>query len=441
MRDPAGHLQPQGDDQLLRRLSTPAESLPFLMSARAQQLVEQNRLVAFEMLDSDTMLVPRIPFVTAPFEWCDAQLRDAAALTLDIAEAAWVEGYELKDASAWNVLFQGTRPVFCDHLSFRPIRRRQWWAFGQFLRHFSFPLAVAQATGLPAARLFRMSRDGLAAHEARELLGVRRFGTRIWPMLRSSSQIAAPLTPPSEAVQRSQTDTPFHPHVYRYARWSLASGKPAKPSAGPWLDYTTSRRHYSAESLGAKSATVTQWLQATRPSWVLDIGANTGEFSRLAASLGSQVISLEQDEDCVSKLYQCAEGTASIYPVLSNLADLCGGGGWLGTEHPGLYDRLKNQAQMVMALAVIHHLAISESIPLDRIVDFVAEVSTEHAIIEFIPEHDPMVQRLSAQRERSALDFSLNAQRAAFGRRFEVLDSRQLEDTGRSLVLMRRIPR
>ena len=353
VRDPDGYLEPLGDAQLLRRLTRASEALPFLDSTAARQLVAQGQLVGFEMLDAETMRLPRIPFVSAPFEWCDAQLRHAAELTLDISEAAWLEGYELKDGSAWNVLFQGTRPVFCDHMSFRPVRRRQWWAFGQFLRHFSFPLAVAKATGLPAARLFRMSRDGLAAQEATQLLGARRFGTRLWPLLMSGGRVDAPAALPPATAGTGELGKPFHPHVYRYARWSLAGRAAAATATSPWLDYTASRGHYSAESLGAKSAAVAQWLQASQPGWVLDIGANTGEFSHLAAAQGAQVIALEQDASCVTAIYEGSRQSTAIYPVLSNLADLCGGGGWLGTEHASLCSRLQNRAQMVMALAVI----------------------------------------------------------------------------------------
>ena len=439
MRDPDGYLEPDGEAHLARRLLSASEALPFLNGAAARTLVDQGQLIAFEALDPQTMRVPRIPFVTTPFEWCDLQLRHAAELTLDISRAALVEGHELKDASAWNVLFHGSRPLFCDHLSFRPIRRRQWWAFGQFLRHFSFPLAVAEATGLPAARWFRMSRDGLQPHEARQLLGVRRFKTKLWPLLLYSGADETASVGSKHPPPPGQTDTPFHPHLYQYARWSLPGGSSTARKNGPWLDYVSSRSHYSTVSLETKHSAVARWLHATRPRWVLDLGANSGEFSRLAADHGAQVIALEQDENCITQLYKQADRSTAIFPLLSNLADLCGGSGWLGTEHAGLYGRLQNRVQLVLALAVIHHLAISESIPLNRIADFVADVSTSHAIVEFVPDNDPMVQRLSAQRERSAHEFSIAAQQAAFGRRFEFLETLTLGSGGRVLVLMEKL--
>jgi hypothetical protein len=125
--------------------------------------------------------------------------------------------------------------------------------------------------------------------------------------------------------------------------------------------------------------------------------------------------------------------------VFSNLGDLCGGAGWLGTEHSSLFNRLRNHANMVLMLAVIHHLAISESIPLELIADLAADTTKDYAIIEFIGEADPMVHTLAAQRSRDVSDFSMVRQLDAFKRRFHFVAERELTGTGRRLVLMRKI--
>jgi hypothetical protein len=416
----------------------PAESATFLVSAGARKLVAEGKLIAFTAVGPDLLELERVPFVTAPFEWCDDQFRQAATLTLDVSEAALEEGHELKDASAWNVLFNGCQPVFCDHLSFRPIQRQQWWAFGQYLRHFLFPLAVSEMTGLAGSGVFRMSRDGLHAHEASRLLGLRRFRTRLWPlflMLPSAPQDTHPVGATGAADARLRS---FHSHLYRYCRWSLPGARTDLPASGEWLGYTANRQHYSAQSQDAKVAAVAEWIGAIQPAWLVDLGANTGEFTFLAASHGAKVIAIEQDAACVGDLFRRARGDSSIFPVLSNLADLCGGCGWQGNEHSGLHSRLRGIAQMVLVLAVLHHLAISESIPLDRIADFVADITTRHAIVEIIPEDDPMVLKLSAQRERKAHEFSVAAQLTAFGRHFEILGMKEIKGSQRQLALMQR---
>jgi len=437
VRDPDGFLERQGS-RLVRRLVRPSDTSSFIQTAAASKLVAEGKLVAFKVIAPDLLEVEQVPFVTAPFEWCDAQLRDAALLTLDVSESALDIGHELKDSSAWNVIFNGCRPVFCDHLSFRPIRRQQWWAFGQFLRHFAFPLAKSASTGLGIGRIFRLSRDGLQADEARRLLGMRQFGTRLWPVL-LFSQPLSPKTPlPGKGVVISSHSTEFHSHLYRYCRWSLPRVRSNHAAARTWLRYTATRQHYTAQARDAKAETVGRWLDTTRPEWLVDLGANTGEYTFMAAGKGAKVIAVEQDAECVNDLYERADGSLSIFPVLSNLGDLCGGCGWLGSEQSGLHSRLRGAAQMVLALAVLHHLAISESIPLDRISEFVADITTRHAIVELIPEDDPMVLRLSVQRERNAHEFSVQAQLAAFSPHFEILATHELEGSRRVLVLMER---
>lgn len=437
MRDPEGILEQQGS-LLLRRLLQPAESATFLASSGARKLVSEGKLVPFKAVGPDLLEVERVPFVTAPFEWCDDQFRQAATLTLDVSEAALEEGHELKDASAWNVIFNGCQPVFCDHLSFRRIRRQQWWAFGQFLRHFLFPLTVSEITGLVGSRVFRMSRDGLQANEARRLLGLRRFRTRLWPLFLMLSSASLDTQPADTSVASGARLRGFHSHLYRYCRWSLPGAKAGRPPSGEWLGYTANRQHYSEQSQDAKAAAIAEWIGAIQPGWLVDLGANTGEFTFLAASKGARVIAIEQDVACVGELFRRAGGDPSIFPVLSNLADLCGGCGWQGNEHSGLHSRLRGIAQMVLVLAVLHHLAISESIPLDRIADFVADITTRHAIVELIPEDDPMVLKLSAQRERKAHEFSLAAQLAAFSRHFEILETTEIKGSQRQLALMQR---
>lgn len=442
MRDPEGSLEFVGD-HLIRSVAPQAAALPFLRAPIARQLVADGSLVDFEPLSGTRYRSPRLPFVSAPFEWCDAQLKLAARLTLEISLAIEAHGFELKDASAWNVIYAGCRPVFCDHLSFKPIDSRQWWAFGQFLRHFVFPLQVSRTTGLTSARIFRMSRDGLQAQETKRLLGLRRVFTRIWPLLWIGAGAPPTAAPPATPAAKPTPARGLHRNLYGFLSWALGgSGEdPAKRRGSVWIDYTRTRTHYEPSSQYAKREVVQGWLEQTQPKRLIDVGANTGEYTRLAAARGISVVALEQDHECVTRIFAESLNDPLVNPVLSNLSDLCGGAGWLGSEHSSLYNRLRGHADMVLMLAVIHHLAISESIPLDMIADFAAELSRGYAIVEFIRDNDPMLGQLAAQRNRRADEFSLPAQEAAFRRRFEFVSEHELAGTPRRLVLMRKLQR
>jgi hypothetical protein len=438
VRDPEGSLELRGE-LLVRRVSATAASGVFLKTGVAQKLANERQLVPYVPFSDTEIQVERIEFVSSPFEWCDAQLLAAAELTLRISNSVLRSGYELKDASAWNVVFDGCSPIFCDHLSFQPIGSRQWWAFGQFVRHFLLPLQVSATTGMSTSRLFRMSRDGLQFVEARRLLRSRLLVTRLWPLLFIGSD-SAPGATSARSVQASKALHSLHANLYGYCGWVLAGQARARTKLGHWIDYTGSRQHYQAMDQNTKQQAVSAWLDSTRPKRLIDVGANTGEFANLAVAKGITVIAIEQDHQCVSRLYNTAAGNRKIFPVLSNLGDVCGGAGWLGTEHSGLLSRLRNQGDMVLLLAVIHHLAISESIPLPEIADFTATITREFAIVEFIAGTDPMLIRLAAQRNRNAAEFAQPLQEAAFQRRFEFLSRQELTGSGRCLVLMRKLP-
>ena len=159
MRDPDGQLE--FTSGLVRRtVRAGAESAQFLQKTLSRTLVQEGVLVDFAFQTNQIIEAPRLPFVSYPSEWCDAQLCDAAKFTLALSERILGGGLELKDASAANVLFEGATPIFCDHLSFVPIRTKQWWAMGQFARHFIFPLVLTRQTKWHAHQFHILSADG-----------------------------------------------------------------------------------------------------------------------------------------------------------------------------------------------------------------------------------------------------------------------------------------
>jgi len=414
-----------------------AESLPFLRSDLARELVEERLLVGFSLDEHLRLVSSQVPFVTYPFEWCDLQFQAAALLTLDVSARILQLGYELKDASAWNVIFDGRAAIFCDHLSFRSIEEQRWWAFGQFARHFLLPLAVSKSTGLACQSSFLLASDGLSPVHVRRLLGLGRYRTRVWPLLLHDPRHARA---PKLAVQRAatnQSDT-YHRGLYAYASWALRAKK-SLASRSEWHRYAENREHYSDAALAMKRETVRLWLGEIAARWVVDLGCNNGEFAKLASEEGANVIAIDSDHDCVEAVYSMRAGPGLVYPVLANLSDMSGGRGWLGRERPSLLERMRGIADVVMALAIVHHLAVSESIPFDRIVDFLAELTGSYCIVEFVGDGDALLGVLAAARRRQPSEFYEGLQRACFLKRFCIVKEVLLSDSGRSLALMRKI--
>lgn len=438
MRDPDGRLRFDGS-AAIRELAHPGVETAFLKHGVARELERDGRLVPFEWRTPQCLVSPRYPFVTQPSDWCDAQLLAAARLTIEVAEAALGAGFELKDASAWNVVFDGTRPVFCDHLSFQPLAARQWWAFGQFCRHFTFPLAAARLRAVHACETFRVHRDGLAPEQARALLGARGLASRLLPLLLGAGRKGDDVASIAEPAATLRPDQVLHARLLDYARRSLY---PPKRTSTPatWSRYVDERRHYSETASREKLRKVREWLHVLRADCVLDLGCNTGEFSAAALDEGARVIAVDADHDSVQRLFEGAGGSVRLHPIVANIADLDGGRGWNAQEHPGLAQRLAGQADVALMLALTHHLHFSESIPLAEIAAFAAAVTTSHLVLELLPESDPMVQHLARQRRRATTDFTRDLQLDRFTRHFDLVELHPLPQSGRELALLRRRP-
>jgi SAM-dependent methyltransferase len=434
MRDPSGRLRFTSDHVLRSLSSAPADAVGFLNSATARDLVEDGMLWPFELRND--LSARRLRFVSYPHEWCDAQFHAAGQLTLDIGERLLSQGLELKDASAWNVIFEGTQPRYCDHLSFQTIARPQWWAFGQFCRHFIFPLALSRQRGLHAHQALLVQRDGVDAGLVRRMLGWRGMTSRLLPLLLPPAEQVSTGRPANEAAPTR----PVHSQIYAYSRFCLRPHRTRHHNTGPWADYVQDRGHYSGDAMSAKLAAVDRWLERCEPTWVTDFGCNTGEFSGIAARHKAHVVAIDADHDSIDRLFGMHQSQTLIHPVIANLGDLCGGRGWWANEFAGLPDRLVGLSDVVMMLALIHHLAIGESIPMDEVAALAARTTRRFAIVETMAPNDPMVRGLLDQRSRDASDFSVERQIAAFDAQFQTLEVLQLPGTARQLRLLEKRP-
>lgn len=431
MRDPLGSIT-VSSAYIHRSLYQALPQNHFLHVQTSREMVELGQLVPFEFVGEKVIVSPRIAFVTYPHEWCNAQFIDAAELTLTLSEAALQTGHELKDASAWNVIFNGCKPMFCDHLSFQEISDEPWWAFGQFIRHFILPLCLTKYRRLNARETIAISRDGMNPEMARNLMGVRRFATRYWPLM-----LATRSSPISDKKKVARSKSTSRKNLYSATRWFLNGVRNLRQPRSTWLNYTAQRSHYTNLASAAKYKAVQAWLIALAPPWVIDLGCNTGEFSKLAASAGSKVVAIDMDHESIQDLYLTNQGE-QIYPVFANLDDLSGGRGWGGAEFPGLITRLEGHSDLLMMLAVVHHLAISSAIPYGEIAAIAARLTTRYLVVELLDSSDPLVQQLASQRNRLPSEFSITAQREAFDLYFDLLEIVKIPESSRQLLLMER---
>jgi SAM-dependent methyltransferase len=430
MRDPIGWVDVKSDF-VHRHAYAPLPVPHFLDTPTASDLVGRGLLTPFEFEGRDLIRAQKVGFVTYPWEWTHKQFLEAAVVTLDVAEALLEEGHELKDASAFNILFE-----FCDHFSMQPIQRRQWWAYGQFLRHFIFPLAASKHRGIEPADVFKTSLDGLTLESARNLLGLKRWTSRIGLALMRSTDSDYPAKALSSYLLTT-SGKPLHKGLINFLRWQL-SGLNRPPRLSMWAGYENTRGHYQSIALDRKREVITRWLSNLAPAWVVDLGCNQGEFSFIAASIAaSGVIAVDSDVPAIEHLRTRLTPDIPIYTICAALDDLHSGRGWMGREYPGLLHRLGAQADVTLALALIHHLAIGRSIPLNEVAKLMAESTLRYLIVEYLDHQDPMVQELLRNRDRADdAGFTLDFQRHSFEQYFRTVEELAINGSSRRLALL-----
>ncbi|MEI6614923.1 MAG: class I SAM-dependent methyltransferase, partial [Chrysiogenales bacterium] len=358
-----------------------------------------------------------VPFISYPYEWSFSQLKDAALLTLKIQKIALEHGMSLKDASAYNIQFVQGRPLLIDTLSFENYAAgRPWIAYRQFCQHFLAPLALMAHSDIRLNQLSRIFLDGIPLDLASSLLPV---GTRFKFSLLSHIHLHA-------RSQKHYQDKPVKTSVSKMSRFSFmalidslqsaVAGLRWQPRGTEWAEYYDNT-NYSDTAIEFKRKCVDDFLKMLNPRHVWDIGANSGLFSRLASARNIPTVSLDIDPAAVEKNYrQCRqEKNLFLLPLVGDITNPSSGIGWGNNERMSLLER--GPVDTILALALVHHLAISNNLPFANIAALFSGLC-QTLIVEFIPKDDSQVQRLLATREDFFPDYHAKGFEQEFTRFF-----------------------
>jgi len=417
-----------------------------LASGLYEDLIGRGLLVAHEEVDPALALTPdayrvirpeRIPFISYPYEWCFGQLKAAALATLRLHSLALDHGMVLKDASAYNLQFVGARPVLVDTLSFARYQPGEpWVAYRQFCQHFLAPLALMRHRHVDLARLLRACIDGIPLDLASRLLPRRtRLGVGLGVHIhlhasmqrRHARRAAAPSRGRGMGLQAMRALIASLEAAVRRLTWRAGGTE--------WADYYQ-ETNYSDEARQHKEALVADFLAICRPQMVWDLGANTGLYSRVASRQGAYTVAMDVDPAAVELNYREAarEKDSGLLPLVMDLTNPSPALGWSHTERMSLLER--GPADAALMLALVHHLAIGNNVPLPMVAAFAARCC-RNLIVEFVPKEDSQVQRLLASRVDIFPDYHREGFERAFAGAFETTDCRQIKGSERTLYLMR----
>lgn len=410
-----------------------------LTSKKLLVIHKEVKVTPFKKEISYKIIEPQnIPFISYPYEWCFSQLKDAALTMLKIQKLALEHGMTLKDASAYNIQFLEGKPILIDTLSFEKFSGQPWQGYKQFCQHFLAPLALSAYKDIRLQQLSRIYIDGIPLDLANSMLPRRTyFNLSILLNIHLHSKNLNKTSPANSTNSDNKTKISKHNQLglidnlssfIEKLQWKFASKETE------WGDYY-SFTNYSDDSFKHKKNIIEKLISKKQPQSVLDLGANNGEFSRIASQKGIFTISCDIDPIAVEKNYLKSKKTndKNILPLILDLTNPSPALGWENQERRSFGQR--SSVDVILALALIHHLAISNNLPFEKIAAFLASLG-KSLIIEFVPKEDSKVKILLSTRKDIFKDYSENHFEKAFSNYFKITEKIRVAGSKRTIYLM-----
>lgn len=448
-RDPRGRVF-ERDGKIYRSITDiAAQDFEFLQASPViRQLIDDGKVTGFETVSPDVLgdaagspafVVehPRIPLISYPYEWPFAALKAAAMLHLDIQLAALDGDISLSDATAYNVQFQGPSPVFIDLLSFKKYQDGELWiGHRQFCEQFLNPLLLRAKTGVIHNNWYRGTLEGITAQDLRRVLPWR---SKLSPgmLLHVVAQASLQNSAGSSSVNKASLKTQKLPkesyrNMLRKLHTWITSLEPLGAGKSTWQDYAKSHS-YDDQEVAAKKAFISDFAAKVKPETVWDIGCNTGDYSKAALDGGARrAIGFDFDPGALELAYaRAVSEKIDFLPLMLDGANPSPSQGWNQRERKGMQERAN--ADGVIALAYIHHIAIGRNVPLDDVISWLIGLAPQ-GIIEFVPKRDPMVVRLLELREDIFADYEEEVFLKSISSRARIVKEEVVTQNGRKLV-------
>lgn len=450
-RDPKGHIYSRGGEIFRTVTKAGAQGYEHARnSGLLATLEERGWLVPGREIDpaslepfSDKVVHllhhPRLPFISYPYEWSFHALKDAALLHLDLIQTCLDHGINLSDASAYNIQFNGHKPQFIDTLSFqRYVDGEPWYGYRQFCEQFLNPLLLTALFGISHHSWYRGSLEGITTADIAPLMRMKhKCNLRIFShvVLQARLQQKSLLNPSrSGASARKVTlsRNGYKAIVAQLRDW-IANMRPAGDAKTVWSDYADANTYSETEAV-EKHAVIGAFCEKLRPAMLWDIGCNSGEYSATALQSGAKFcVGFDADHKALEKAYARAKSAQLAFlPLYQDLANPSPSQGWNERERSGIQQR--QGADALVALAIIHHLAIGRNVPLPDAIRWLVSLAP-NGVIEFVPKSDPTVQTMLTIRDDIFDDYSEDAFATALGNAAMIVDIRTISSTGRKLYI------
>ena len=453
-RDPGGRIY-LVDDRVLRSVNPEAVGdFDFVQKSGAiEDLQSKGWIVASEFVDPSTLEEkidgaeyvlehPRVPFISYPYEWSFPALKAAAILHLDIQLVALGFGVTLSNASAYNIQFIGAKSVFIDRLSFVPYQEGETWtAHKQFCEQFLNPLLLRALSGVPHNGWYRGIQEGIPTDFLKRVIPWhKKLSFNISTHVTLQSALQAKLGKNGGAVQKNLSGAQFPRKSYRHMLQKLRAWieelTPAVTGKTTWHDYAGDNSYRAGEA-DLKRRFITDFVSRTNPHMIWDLGCNTGDYAIAGLEAGADyAVGFDFDMGALERGYdRAAKKDLAFLPLFLDAGNPSANQGWAERERRGMAARAA--ADAILALAFVHHMAITKNIPLDQLVAWIVGFAPT-GVIEFVPKQDPMVQELLRFRKDGFQDYTEENFLYRLRALAEIEKSETISSSGRLLVAYRR---
>jgi ribosomal protein L11 methylase PrmA len=450
-RDPAGYVA-HYDGRVFRVLREDAfRSFERLSSSGLlAELVAKQWLVPTSASDEPALqgLSPHVlehqplNFISYPYEWPFELLKRAALFHLDLHLRALESGFTLADATAYNVQFVGTRPIFIDPLSLVPYHEGDFW-FGQrqFAEQFLNPLLLTALLKIPFNPWYRGTIEGISSDDLARLLQPKhKLSWRIWLEVLAPVRLhrSAQVNPAkvSAAASRKLPLKALQFMLRNLRSWIAGLRDPFVGRATTWSSYEV-ENSYLPEEERRKQAFVSDFIGRSRPQVVWDLGCNPGLYSETALRAGAQhVVGFDSDHGALSRaVHRSIQGNLNFLPLQMDACNPSPSQGWHQKERAGLSSRARPDA--VLGLALEHHIAIGRNVPLSMFLDWLVELA-DCGVVEFVPKSDPDLQRLLSVRKDDFAHYSQADFERELAKRAAIRKTEVVSLSGRTLYVYAR---
>ena len=452
-RDPGGHVYVDGAKVFRTVLSPRADDFKQILSSGIiEASVKKGFLIPSRNVSTEQNCAEfeasyivehdKVPYISYPYEWGFDMLKSAALFHLEFQMFLMERDYTLSDATAYNIQFVGSKPVFIDLLSIIPYQEGALWVgYYQYLEQFLNPLLLTALKGIPFNDWYRGSLEGIPTSDLLATLSIKqKLNWRVLLFLSLYVKTDKKLLDSSDkekivkGSQKGVSKKSLMSILIQLHAWISKLSSPIKSSA--WGEYAGNNTYEDAER-DEKKLAIEKFSERNKIETLIDLGCNSGDYSEASIRGGAKTV-IGFDFDHVALNLARARSLAKDLPYLPlwlNAANPSPSQGWRETERDSFGARFT--ADAVIALAFEHHLAIAKNIPLPDVVAWITSIAPI-GIIEFVPKEDETVQQMLQSREDIFSEYSEENFEKILAKDCEIISKQKVSNSGRTLYEFKR---